>query len=99
MFHCERYVTKGVVAKIPAYLQNVMWYSIETMDVQHKDYIQVFRLRQTWDDGMPKQFLIHSQEQPLYHQEYTFSAKHPVKAKVFVIDDGTHSTMLLAEEY
>lgn len=99
MFQGERYVTKGVMAKIPAYLQNVMWYMIETMEVQDKDYLQVFNLSWTWENGQPKQQLIHSQEHPPYHKEYTFSANHPVLAKMFVIDDGTHSTMLLVEEY
>lgn len=99
MFQGERYVTKGVMAKIPVFLQNVIWYMIETMDVQCKDYLQVFSLEQTWEDGKLRQHMIHLQEQTPYHKEYTLSANHPVQAKIFVIDDGTHSTMLLAEEY
>ena len=39
-------------------------------------------------------------EQPEYRMEYLLpTISNPVTAKVYVIDDGDHSTMLLAEEY
>lgn len=99
MFENERYVTQGVIAEIPAYLQNLLWYLIETMEVQEKDYIQVFTLSSVFENGELKQSILHSQEQPAYRKEYRIKAKLPVAAKIFVIDDGGHTTMLLAEEY
>jgi len=46
------------------------------------------------------QKIVHSQEQPLYKKEYSFKCPTPaIDAKIFVIDDNTQSTMLLAEEY
>ena len=45
------------------------------------------------------QHIVHEQEQPLYRYELDVSCDDAVNAKVFVIDDLTHSTMLLAEEY
>ena len=46
-----------------------------------------------------KQKVNHSQEIPEYSKEYVFNIGTTINAKVFVIDDKTHSTMLLAEEY
>ncbi|MBG9564131.1 DUF960 family protein [Brevibacillus agri] len=99
MFENERYVTQGVTAEIPAYLQNLLWYLIETMEVKEKDYLQVFTLTSVWEDGELKQCIIHSQERPAYRKEYRIRANLPMAAKIFVIDDGDHTTMLLAEEY
>ncbi|MEE1536551.1 MAG: DUF960 family protein, partial [Ruminococcus sp.] len=36
---------------------------------------------------------------PEYSKEYQISTEKPITAKVYVIDDIDHSTMLLAEEY
>ena len=60
-----------------------------------KDYLQVFSL--SVKNG--KQRIIHSQEIPEYSKEYVFNTGTSVTDKVFVIDDKTHSTMLLANEY
>ncbi len=46
-----------------------------------------------------EQKIIHEQEQPDYRKEYIVSADCSIDAKIFVIDAGDHSTMLLAEEY
>ena len=45
------------------------------------------------------QHIVHKQEQPPYRYELDVPCDDAVSAKVFVIDDLTHSTMLLAEEY
>ena len=45
------------------------------------------------------QHIVHEQEQPPYHYELDVPCDDAIDAKVFVIDDLTHSTMLLAEEY
>ncbi len=95
MFDNKRFLTRGVQAEISAELQQLMWMLIDTLPVE-KDYLQVFKL--VPDNG--KQKIIHSQEQPGYHNELMFEvAGDMVSAKVYIIDDGDHSTMLLAEEY
>ena len=61
------------------------------------DYLQVFQL----SNKMGKQKIIHRQEMPEYRKEI-LALMHcrPVDSiKIFVIDDGNHSTMMLAEEY
>ena len=40
-----------------------------------------------------------AEEQPPYRYELDVPCDDAINAKVFVIDDLTHSTMLLAEEY
>ncbi len=95
MFDNKRFLTCGVQAEISAELQQLMWMLIDTLPVE-KDHLQVFKL--VPDNG--KQKIIHSQEQPEYRKEFVFeSAGYIVSAKVYIIDDGDHSTMLLAEEY
>ena len=65
----DRYLTRGVDAEIPLYLQMFLWDAV---------------------DNMPE---------PQFEMTYIAEAKNPVTAKVYIIDDGEHCTMLLAEEY
>ena len=60
-----------------------------------KDYLQVFRLSE--ENGL--QIVHHTSEQPQFEMTYIVEAKKPVTAKVYIIDDGEHCTMLLAEKY
>ena len=44
--------------------------------------------------------IIHIQEEPEYKREYQLQTDTPIFiGKIYAIDDGDHSTMLLAEEY
>lgn len=95
MFNGKRFTTMGISEKVPLALQVIMWNMIDTMDTV-KDYLQVFELSE--ENG--KQKIIHSQEQPSYKKEYLFNTGTPfLNAKIFVIDDETHSTMLFNYEY
>lgn len=96
MFENERYVTRGVNAEIPAWIQMVLWVMIDALEIQ-KDWLQVFRLTSETDTLK----IIHVQEEPEYSQEVNLPlyGRSSVEAKIFVIDDGDHTTMLLAEEY
>lgn len=78
-----------------SWLVILLWHLIGIMPVEQKDYLQVFRLRQT----ATGQHITHTQEQPPYQYELDVPCTDAVNAKIFVIDDGTHSTMLLADEY
>lgn len=89
----NRYITRGVQSEIPAVLQIFMWDCISA--VPEPDYLQVFRLTEV--DG--KQKIIHEQEVPEFKREYLLAFPELVSAKVYVIDDSDHCTMLLAEEY
>ena len=86
MFENQKFLTRGVENEIPSWLINLMWHMVLTMEVPRKDYLQVFILTKT-PTGQP------------YRYELDVPCDDAVDAKVFVIDDLTHSTMLLAEEY
>lgn len=91
----ERFITKGVLENVDPLLQIFMWECIEKLLIP-KDYLQVFEFA-----GENKKLKItHSQEQPEYKKEYLIKTDAPFYVgKIFVIDDGTYITMLLAEEY
>lgn len=93
MFKNSRYLTRGVQSEIPIDLQIFMWSCIES--VPEPDYLQIFRL----EPMEKKQKIAHEQEQPQFKREYLIPTERPITAKIYVIDDGEHSTMLLAEEY
>ncbi len=95
MFENQKFLTRGVISEIPPWLINFMWHMVLVMCVPQKDYLQVFTLTKT----PIGQHIVHSQEQPPYRLELDIPCSDAVDAKVFVIDDITHSTMLLAEEY
>ena len=65
------------------------------MPVDKKDYLQIFSLYAIGG----RQRIKHTQEVPEYSKEYVISTENPITEKVFVIDDKTHSTMILANEY
>ena len=94
-FQNKRFITKGVDSQVDPLLQLFMWHCINTMPLP-KDYLQIFKL--TKENGRQK--VTHIQEQPEYTQEYLIKTDAPIFiGKIFVIDDETHSTLLLAEEY
>lgn len=91
----KRYMTRGVAAEVPVWLQNLLWFLRESMQVEQRDYLQVFRLSRA--GGM--QEIEHTQEQPGYKKVICVPAADAIDAKIYIIEDPEHVTMLLAEEY
>ena len=94
MFDNEHYLTCGIEAAIPPITQLLLWQMIDLLPTE-PDYLQVFELSD--HEGVQK--ILHKQERPEYEAEAVLIGPEPVSAKIFVIDDGDHSTMLLADEY
>ena len=95
MFQNSRYLTRGVQDTIPLELQFLMWNALNAIP-EPKDYFQVFRLSVL--NGI--QCIEHEQEEPPFKREYLLpTIETPITEKVYIIDDGDHSTMLLAVEY
>ncbi len=97
MFDNQRYMTRGIESSIPYETILLLW---QLLDVRKKesemDYLQVFLL--TVQGTL--QHIEHSQEDPPYTARFAVKMDaEPVNAKIFVIDDESHSTILLAEEY
>ncbi len=94
-FKNKRFLTKGVDFKVSPLLQILLWQLIDDMPPP-KDYLQIFKL--TKENGQQK--ITHIQEEPEYIREYLLKTGTPIFiGKIYVIDDETHSTMLLSEEY
>lgn len=98
----RRYVTKGVNAEIDIRLQYIMWEMIDELKVEEKvklDYLQIFRFEKNSDNSL---IIEQSQEVPRYKLKKQIpieSSTKLTKDKVYVIDSGEYSTMLLPEEY
>ena len=94
-FKNKRFLTRGVHLQVNPIIQLLLWRLIDNMPPP-KDYLQIFKL--TEENGQQK--ITHIQEEPEYTREYLLKTDTPIFiGKIYVIDDETHSTMLLAEEY
>ena len=94
-------MTRGIAQTLEPALVLVLWQLITEL-VEEKegqvDYLQVFDI--VPDPNSVRGVVVeHGSEVPFYKVVHRLEADNPVKAKVFVIDDGEHATMLLAEEY
>ena len=96
----SRYVTRGVNAEIDVRLQLAMWSLIDILKMKEGievDYLQVFKLKKEKDFIK----IEHSQEIPEYKSSHRIEMDdiELVKdTKIFVIDSGENSTMMI-EEY
>ena len=97
----KRYMTKGVQSEIPIDVQLKIWQCIDDLVKSNTstDYLQVFTL-DTNNDVLE---VTHTQEVPEYKSNFTMNSNNKKyyfkNKKIFVIDDVTHCTMLLANEY
>lgn len=94
-FQNKRLITLGVYEKIPEPLQLLLWLMVD--EPKEQDYLQIFDLQKTVDGVL----ICHSQEVLPYENvvKVQCEAEFGFKERVYIIDDETHSTMLLAEEY
>ena len=98
MFDKEnRYITRGINEKIDLQLQILLWSLVDDLKVE-KDYLQVFKLNRVGNFIN----IEHIQEVPEYKSFIKVNAKDlefNEEIKIYVIDSGVYSTMLLPEEY
>ena len=94
-FQNQRFLTAGVNQRIHPAVQMLLWFMIE--EVPEADYLQIFELEAA-EGGI---LIQHRQEEPPYEKSIFVQCEAAVdfSEMVYVIDDETHSTMLLAEEY
>lgn len=96
MFDKDRYLTRGVSNEVPFEIQLLLWSMIGEVTVK-KDYLQVFEIEPIKDNLLR---IEHRQEVPKYKKEIIVSnVGINSKVKLFVIDAGEYSTMMLSEEY
>ena len=99
----NRYVTCGIDERLPQELQRLIWTSVDARILfwgEKIDYLQVFTFKKIDDEVLALQ---HEQEQPpilnVHYTNYRPEYEEILHEKIFVIDDGDHSTMLFAYEY
>ena len=64
------------------------------------DYLQVFTLKSATENGKEVQEIKLLQEQPKREQKICVNFNTaPIAAKIFVIDSGEYTTMMLNDEY
>lgn len=102
MFDNERYITCGINDKMPEELQQTLWSAIELQKrvCRKLDYLQVFTFQKIDENTLA---IKQSQEQPnfntIHYINYKKEYEEILNEKIFIIDDGSHSTMLFAKEY
>ena len=94
MFNNKRYLTCGVDSSIPLEVQLFLWECVDGLP-EPRDHLQIFDLEQV---GC-MQSIAHRSKEPEYRKVYLLPADDPITEKLYIIDDGNHSTMLLASEY
>ena len=99
----NRYVTCGIDERLPQELQRLIWTSVDMRVLlanEKIDYLQVFTFKKIDGEVLA---LHHEQEQPpmlnVHYTNYRPEYEDILHEKIFVIDDGDHSTMLFAYEY
>ncbi len=90
----QRFLTCGVDAIIPLELQLFLWSCVERLPAP-RDYLQIFDLEQV---GC-MQSITHRSEEPEYRKVYLLPSENPISEKLYIIDDGDHSNMLISSEY
>lgn len=94
MFNNKRYLTCGVDSSIPLEVQLFLWECVDGLP-EPRDHLQIFDLEQV---GC-MQSIAHRSEEPEYRKVYLLPSDDPITEKLYIIDDGDHSTMLLASDY
>lgn len=96
MFDKDRYLTRGVSEEIPLEIQILLWSMIVGIKIE-KDYLQVFKIEPIKNRLLK---IEHRQEIPKYKKEHVVvNTGINSKVKIFVIDDGEYSIMMLSSEY
>ena len=104
MFESQnRHVTCGIDERLPQELQRLIWTSVDMRVLlanEKIDYLQVFTFKKIDGEVLA---LHHEQEQPpilnVHYTNYRPEYEEILHEKIYVIDDGDHSTMLFAYEY
>ena len=96
------YCTSAIARELPLDLQQLLWRMIFNAEREKKlDYLQIFHIEQDKCCNLLVH-IKHSQEKPKFELEsfnFTFFPLQLSSTKIYVIDDGDHSTMLFSHEY
>lgn len=97
MFEKEtRYISKIINDELPEELILEIWKMIDEMEII-QDYCQMFKITNI----LGQVTIVHTQDTPQYSHTKNIKLSSPIALamKIYVIDDGTHSTMILIDKY
>lgn len=77
----------------------MLWELYEIMQVESRDYLQIFEVTTVIGSHSCTHLILHKQEEPDYAQTHEVPAYAMLSGKIYIIDDHTHLTMLWANEY
>ncbi|WP_160669663.1 DUF960 family protein [Clostridium sp. C8-1-8] len=98
----DRYITRGANERLSINLQLLLWNMIDTLKEDKNielDYLQIFNFEYVTGNEKYNLSITHSQEEPPYNKKYLINVEKPINEKIFIIDSGEYSTMLLSKEY
>lgn len=101
-FSGSKYKTSGVAHNVPERVQTFIWDFIAARANSANpplDYLQVFKLCVEKVGTMTMQKIECVQEQPEYTQSFVFPFEQAIDEKLYLIDDISHTTLILAHEY
>lgn len=100
-FDGQKFITKGISDTIPLEVQHFMFAGLDLMREKagKLDYLQVFKIETITQDGTAVLHIHHEQEVPECELDYVIPTDRDISCKIYIIDDVSHVTMLLAEEY
>ena len=102
MFTNKRYTTKKIQNELPLALQLFIWKCIDNLKRNDIgiDYFQSIDLKIINDNKELNLIVTHSQEAPEYTKQYMLLIETSISEHhIYVIDDGTFSTMMFSSEY
>ena len=107
MFKGEKYITSGILQKIPLRLVSILYDKIYLLNKKiNLDYLQVFDVKTDFINDEYFYIISHKQENPNYKIKYKILKKlnEPIiDEKIYIINSDveqySYSTVLLAEEY
>lgn len=92
----ERRITSGIREAVPRWLQNMMWFMADSMDVSEKNFCQIFCLSE--EDKMQK--IEHSQKYPPYHKTIVLPSDGlTINTKIIILESEKSLTMMLNSKY
>lgn len=95
----SRYATQQISSNVSVEIQGILWRIIEMRRNNQEllDYLQVFYLQRIGDIQM----VTNKQEQPPMEKVVRLKLKEsqPIDTTIWIIDDGSHCTMLFPNDY
>lgn len=91
------YITQGVKRNIhPRLIKEMLDSVMRLREFEEVDYLQIFTFSQKGD----KTLIEHTQEEPAHKKKLVFKGiPNKFEGTVYIIDNVTHTTVLLANEY